>query len=94
MIDYETIYNDASQKAYDHGEWGDLPEVAKSAGIAAVVAAAKLDALTGELTEFRKRVEQGFEWPNPEEAMYVLGEIQFLMISERFPITTNAKATQ
>ena len=51
MIDYETIYNDASQKAYDGGEWGDLPEVAKSAGLAAVVAAAKAEALEEAATE-------------------------------------------
>ena len=45
MIDYETIYDDAIQKAYDGGDWGDLPEVAKSVGLAAVVAAAKAEAL-------------------------------------------------
>jgi hypothetical protein len=47
---------------------------------------AQADALKGELTEFRKRVQQAFEWPNPELAMQVLAKIEFLMISERFPI--------
>jgi len=89
VTNYEAIYAKASRE--------NAPGIGRDnfpAGIAAVVAAAKAEALKGELTEFRKRVQQAFEWPNPELAMDVLGQIQFLMISERFPITCADKRAE
>ena len=88
MIDYETIYDDAIQKAYDGGEWGDLPEVAKSAGLAAVVAAAKAEAATGTITIPAPHVTFGPKGipANVADAEYLrsaVGNIDYLSHGER-----------
>jgi hypothetical protein len=50
-------------------------------------------AVKGELSEFRHRVQEAFEWPNPELAMDTLARIEFLMIAERFPVVPTPETT-